>query len=149
MSKKEKTVVLKNEGDTLNLAKELASSVEPGSIIALIGNLGVGKTTFSKYFAREIGIGETVQSPTFTVVREYRNAELPLYHFDVYRVNDEDELFEMGFFEYIDKQDGVCLIEWADLIMDMLPKETLIVKMDYGNSEGERIVKIYSKEAKA
>lgn len=149
MSKKEKTVVLKNEGDTLNLAKELASSVEPGSIIALIGNLGVGKTTFSKYFAREIGIGETVQSPTFTVVREYRNAELPLYHFDVYRVNDEDELFEMGFFEYIDKQDGVCLIEWADLIMDMLPKETLIVEMDYGNSEGERIVKIYSKEAKA
>lgn len=149
MSKKEKTVVLKNEGDTLNLAKELASSVEPGSIIALIGNLGVGKTTFSKYFAREIGIGETVQSPTFTVVREYRNTELPLYHFDVYRVNDEDELFEMGFFEYIDKQDGVCLIEWADLIMDMLPKETLIVEMDYGNSEGERIVKIYSKEAKA
>lgn len=149
MRKKEKTVVLKNEGDTLKLAKELASSVEPGSIIALIGNLGVGKTTFSKYFAREIGIGETVQSPTFTVVREYRNAELPLYHFDVYRVNDEDELFEMGFFEYIDKQDGVCLIEWADLIMDMLPKETLIVEMDYGNSEGERIVKIYSKEAKA
>ena len=83
-------------------------------------------------------MSETVTSPTFTIIQEYRSGRLPLYHFDVYRVNDEDELFELGYEEYF-YGDGVCVVEWADLIEDLIPEDALRIHIDYGEAPEERI----------
>ena len=137
----EKRIVLKNETDTRALGAKLAAQMEPNQVYALIGDLGTGKTTLAKAVARGLGVTETLTSPTFTIVQEYETGRLPLYHFDVYRVNDEDELFEIGLEDYFHKG-GVCLIEWADLIEDLLPEGTITVALSYGEEEGERICSI-------
>ena len=137
----EKRIVLKNETDTRALGAKLAAQMEPDQVCALIGDLGTGKTTLAKAIARGFGVTETLTSPTFTIVQEYETGRLPLYHFDVYRVNDEDELFEIGLEDYFHKG-GVCLIEWADLIEDLLPEGTVTVRLAYGEEEGERICSI-------
>jgi tRNA threonylcarbamoyladenosine biosynthesis protein TsaE len=134
-------VILTDLDKTEEFGKAFAESLTPGSIVALIGPLGAGKTTLAKAIARGLGVTETLTSPTFTIVQEYESGRLPLYHFDVYRVSDADELFEMGFEEYL-HGDGVCLIEWADLIEDMLPEKTVTIKLDYGENEDERILEI-------
>ncbi len=136
-----KTYYLKNEEDTRRFGEEFAQTLQPGSVVALIGPLGAGKTTLAKSVARGLGVTETITSPTFTIVQEYETGRLPLYHFDVYRVYDPDELFEMGFEEYL-RGNGVCLIEWADLIEDVLPEERVTLKLDYGEEEGERIIEV-------
>lgn len=133
--------VLYNLSDTEKFGAEFAAGLKPNSVIALVGNLGAGKTTLTKAIAKGLGITETISSPTFTIVCEYETGRLPLYHFDVYRVNDEDELFEMGFEEYFTKG-GVCLIEWADLVTDLLPEDTITLRLEYGEDENERIVTI-------
>lgn len=135
------TKILQSLKDTECFGKEFADSLKPGQVVALIGPLGAGKTTLTKAIAKGLGITETLSSPTFTIVCEYETGRLPLYHFDVYRVHDEDELFEMGFEEYFHKG-GVCLIEWADLVMDLLPKDTIILKLDYGENDETRIVEL-------
>ena len=135
------TITLKGTEKTEDFGKEFAESLEKGSIIALMGPLGAGKTTLSKAIAKGLGVTETITSPTFTIVQEYESGRLPLYHFDVYRVHDEEELFEMGFEEYLHKG-GVCLIEWADLIEDMLPSKTIRIYIDYGEKENERVLTI-------
>ena len=117
---------------------ELGRRAEPGQIIALIGDLGTGKTTLTKYIAEGLGITEVVSSPTFTVIKEYESGRMPLYHFDVYRVGDPDELFNIGAYEYFDGN-GLCVIEWADLIEDELPENTDFIVIDYGETEGERV----------
>ena len=137
----EKRIVLKNETDTRALGAKLAAQMKPDQVYALIGDLGTGKTTLAKAVARGLGVTETLTSPTFTIVQEYETGRLPLYHFDVYRVNDEDELFEVGLEDYFHKG-GVCLIEWADLIEDLLPEGTVTVRLAYGEEEGERICSI-------
>lgn len=134
------TVVLKNLKETESFGKEFADKLNPGSVVALIGPLGAGKTTLTKAIAKGLGVTETLSSPTFTIVCEYETGRMPLYHFDVYRVHDEDELFEMGFEEYF-RKGGVCLIEWADLVLDLLPKDTIVLNLDYGKDEEERIIK--------
>lgn len=134
-------LIFKNEEETIAFGREYASRLAPGTVIALVGPLGAGKTTFTKAIAKGLGIEETITSPTFTVVCEYDSGRLPLYHFDVYRVSDPDELFEMGFEEYLYKN-GVCLIEWADLIDDILPANTQRIKLSYGENENERIIEI-------
>lgn len=134
-------VSLKTEEDTRRFGEAFAEKLQPGSIVALIGPLGAGKTTLAKFIARGLGVTETITSPTFTIVQEYETGRLPLYHFDVYRVYDPDELFEMGFDEYL-RGNGVCLIEWADLIEDVLPEERATLKLDYGEEEGERIIEV-------
>ena len=134
-------LIFKNEEETIAFGREYASRLAPGTVIALIGPLGAGKTTFTKAIAKGLGIEETITSPTFTIVCEYDSGRLPLYHFDVYRVSDPDELFEMGFEEYLYKN-GVCLIEWADLIDDILPANTQRIKLSYGENENERIIEI-------
>ena len=134
------TVVLKNLKETESFGKEFADKLKPGSVVALIGPLGAGKTTLTKAIAKGLGVTETLSSPTFTIVCEYETGKMPLYHFDVYRVHDEDELFEMGFEEYF-RKGGVCLIEWADLVLDLLPKDTIVLNLDYGKDEEERIIK--------
>lgn len=133
-----RTIIAKNEDETRKLGLELGRRAEPGQIIALIGDLGTGKTTLTKYIAEGLGITEVVSSPTFTVIKEYESGRMPLYHFDVYRVGDPDELFNIGAYEYFDGN-GLCVIEWADLIEDELPENTDFIVIDYGETEEERV----------
>ena len=126
---------------TEKLGEAIGAVVASGDVITLDGDLGAGKTAFTRGLARGMGLGSRVTSPTFTIVQEYETGRLPLYHFDVYRVNDEDELFEIGLEDYFHKG-GVCLIEWADLIEDLLPEGTVTVRLAYGEEEGERICSI-------
>lgn len=106
--------------DTYKIGKELGEQAVSGQVFCFFGDLGVGKTIFSQGFAKGLGIQEIVNSPTFTIVKVYEEGRLPLYHFDVYRIGDVDEMEEIGYQEMIDG-DGVCLIEWANLIEEILP----------------------------
>lgn len=112
--------------DTFNVAKELGEKASAGDVFCLIGDLGVGKTLFSQGFAAGLGIQESVNSPTFTIVQEYDEGRLPFYHFDVYRIEESEEMEEVGFTDMI-YGDGVCLIEWANLIDDILPEHYIRV----------------------
>ena len=91
----------------------------PGQVITLIGDLGVGKTVFTQGFAAGLGVQDSVNSPTFTILQVYEDGRIPLYHFDVYRIGDSEEMLEVGWDEYV-SGNGVCLIEWADLIEDLI-----------------------------
>ena len=133
-------VIIRNEDDTRAFGHELAKSLEPNTVIALIGDLGTGKTTLSKYIAEGLGVKETITSPTFTIVLEYHSGRLPLYHFYVYRIEDSADLFEIGAEEYFYKG-GVSIVEWADMVAEILPDETLCIFIEYGEKEGERIYK--------
>ena len=101
--------------DTYRIGRELSEQAVPGQVFCFFGDLGVGKTIFSQGFAKGLGVDDIVNSPTFTIVKEYDNGRLPLYHFDVYRIGDVDEMEEIGYNEMV-YGDGVCLIEWANLI---------------------------------
>ena len=109
--------------------------------MALSGDLGTGKTALTKAIAEGLGVRELITSPTFTIVQEYHSGRLPLYHFDVYRVNDPDELCEIGYEEYFYGQ-GVCVVEWADLIEELLPPDALKILITYGELPEERIYTI-------
>ena len=117
-------ITTKCEEDTMEIAENLESEKFPNMIICLMGDLGSGKTVFTKGFAHAMGI-EEVTSPTFTIIKEY-NGELPLYHMDVYRLEDANE--DIGIEEYFEKG-GVTIIEWSDIIKDILPKERLDIKI--------------------
>jgi tRNA threonylcarbamoyladenosine biosynthesis protein TsaE len=112
--------------ETRAFARSLGEKAEPGQIFTLNGDLGVGKTVFAKGFAEGLGIEEPVCSPTFTIVQEYTSGRLPLYHFDVYRIEDPEEMEEVGLDEYL-FGGGVCLIEWADQIRELLPDNVVRV----------------------
>lgn len=107
--------------ETFQIGMELGSKAGPGDVYCLEGDLGVGKTVFTQGFAVGLGIEDPVQSPTFTIVQEYEDGRLPFYHFDVYRIGDVEEMDEIGYEDYIYGQ-GVSLIEWADLIKEILPE---------------------------
>ena len=111
-------------GETYELGRFLGKSAKPGQIYCLDGDLGVGKTVFTQGFAQGLGVKEPISSPTFTIVQEYREGRLPLYHFDVYRIGDVSEMDEIGYEEYF-FSDGVCLIEWGTLIKELLPPDTI------------------------
>ena len=115
----------RNEKDTMELAENIESEKFPGMIICLDGELGSGKTVFVKGFAKSLGIEETITSPTFNIVKEYTNGEMPLYHMDVYRLEDNES--QIGFNDYF-SQNAVSIIEWSDLIEDQLPEERLDIK---------------------
>lgn len=108
--------------ETFEIGVRLGQQAEAGQIYTLTGDLGVGKTVFTQGFARGLGIEEPVNSPTFTILQVYEGGRLPLYHFDVYRIGGVDEMEEIGFEEYI-MGEGVSLIEWADLIEEILPEK--------------------------
>ena len=118
--------------------EELAIQAFPGQVWTLSGELGAGKTVFTQGFAKGLGLTEPVSSPTFTILQIYEEGRLPMYHFDLYRIGDPEELFEIGCEEYFYGQ-GVCLIEWADLIEEILPEDTKFIYIQYGEKEGERI----------
>ena len=135
-------MILKNPKETFEYGKKLAGELNPNTVIALTGDLGAGKTTLAQAIAKGLGIEEKITSPTFTVVCEYDSGRIPLYHFDVYRVHDSEELFEIGLEDYF-KRGGICLIEWADLIEGgILPDDTINIKLEYGENDEERILTI-------
>ena len=118
-----------SEKETFAVAEEIARQASPGDIYLLEGDLGVGKTVFAKGFALGLGITEPITSPTFTIIQEYEQGRLPFYHFDVYRIADEEEMFELGYESYFFGQ-GVCLIEWASLIQGLLPAECRTIRIE-------------------
>jgi hydrolase, P-loop family len=128
-----------SEIDTL--AKKIANYASENTVIALIGDLGTGKTTFTKTFAKEFGVKENLKSPTFNYVLEYLTGRLPLYHFDMYRLCNSEEIYEIGYEDYINNG-GVALIEWADIILDDLPKEYIRIDFSYSTKDDERKVNI-------
>jgi len=121
--------------ETYEAGRTAGLSAEPGEIYALIGDLGVGKTVFTQGFADGLGIREPVNSPTFTILQVYETGRLPLYHFDVYRIADPEEMFEIGFDDYADGQ-GVCLIEWANRIDEILPARTRTIRIEKDLAKG-------------
>ena len=121
--------------ETAKYAFEMAQNAEPGQVFALIGDLGVGKTVFTKGFAEGLGIEEPVSSPTFTILQIYEEGRLPLYHFDVYRIEEPEEMEEVGFDDYV-YGDGVCLIEWAGRIEEILSEETIWIKIEKDLEKG-------------
>ena len=123
-------------GDTFELAKGLAEKAKKGSVYALYGDLGAGKTVFCQGFAEGLGITEYVNSPTFTILSIYEGGRLPMYHFDVYRIEEPEEMEETGFDDYLSGE-GVCLIEWARLIEELLPADTVRVTIEKDPGKGE------------
>ncbi len=115
------TIETFSETETRALGQTLGSKAAPGSIYTLTGDLGTGKTIFTQGFASGLGVKEPVNSPTFTIVQEYYSGRIPLYHFDVYRIGHVEEMEEVGYEDYF-YSEGACLIEWADLIEEILPE---------------------------
>ena len=110
--------------ETFRLGEMTGGKLKPGTVVCLDGDLGVGKTVFVKGVAKGLGIKEPVVSPTFTILQEYREGRIPLYHFDVYRIEDPEEMYEIGFDDFL-YGDGVCLIEWAKRVTELLPDGVL------------------------
>lgn len=123
------------ERETFELGRRLGLGAAAGQVFALIGDLGVGKTVFTKGLAAGLGIDEPVSSPTFTIVQVYEEGRLPFYHFDVYRIGDVEEMDEIGYEDYVYGQ-GVCLIEWADLIREILPAHYTEIRIEKELEQG-------------
>lgn len=121
--------------ETFALGEKMACQSKAGDVMLLNGDLGVGKTVFTKGFAHGLGIGEPVSSPTFTIMQIYEEGRLPLYHFDVYRIADPEEMDEIGYEDYF-YGGGVCLIEWAQLIKELLPEKVIEVVIEKDLEKG-------------
>lgn len=129
-----------NEGETIELAQNIESEKFPKMVICLMGDLGTGKTVFTKGFAKAMEIEEDITSPTFNIIKEYTSGELPLYHMDVYRLDGKVE--DLGIEEYYSKK-GVTIIEWADTIEEFLPKNRLDIKIKSSSEdENKRVITI-------
>lgn len=124
-----------SEQETFDAGKRLGEQAVPGQIFALLGDLGTGKTVFTKGMAAGLGIEEPVSSPTFTIVQIYEEGRLPLYHFDVYRIADPEEMEEIGY-EDCFFGEGVCLVEWADLIGELMPENTVWIRIEKDLEKG-------------
>lgn len=121
--------------ETFHIGEQMGIAAKGGQIYCLIGDLGVGKTVFTQGFAKGLGITESISSPTFTIVQVYEEGRLPFYHFDVYRIADIDEMDEIGYEDYFFGQ-GVCLVEWANLIQELLPDTVTVIKIEKDLSKG-------------
>ncbi len=130
----------KNDAETLAAGERFAHTLKAGDVVALDGDLGAGKTVFARGIAKGLGIMDVIVSPTFTILREYEGS-MPLYHFDVYRIGDADELFDIGFSEYLDG-DGISVVEWAEKVPGLLPARSVYVRIEKtGNNTREIIIK--------
>lgn len=118
-----------SEKETFGLGRQMGEQAQAGQIYLLHGDLGVGKTVFTKGFAQGLGISEPVTSPTFTLIQEYEEGRLPFYHFDVYRIGDVEEMYDIGYEDYFFGE-GVCLIEWASRIWEILPDECINITIE-------------------
>lgn len=133
----EMTVHSMSVADTHRLAGRLAHIVRPGDVLALQGDLGAGKTTFTQGFAKVLGVVEVVNSPTFTLIKEY-SGRIPLYHMDLYRLDHEDEAWELGLDEYF-HGDGVCVVEWPERLGATLPQDAITIIIEELCAGGRRI----------
>ncbi|MDO4941312.1 MAG: tRNA (adenosine(37)-N6)-threonylcarbamoyltransferase complex ATPase subunit type 1 TsaE [Lachnospiraceae bacterium] len=131
--------------DTYELGKRLGKEAKPGHVLCLYGDLGVGKTVFTQGFAQGLEIEEPISSPTFTIVQIYEGGRLPFYHFDVYRIGVIDEMDEIGYDDYVYGQ-GVCLIEWANRIEEILPEHYMSVTIEKDLEKGFDYRKILLEE---
>ena len=127
--------------ETEALGETLAGRLEPGTVIAFTGDLGAGKTAFVRGLARGLGIIERVTSPTFTIVNEYEGGRLPLFHFDMYRLSSADELFDIGWEDYLTRG-GVCAVEWSENVSDALEEGCLRVDIRRGKRDDQRVITI-------
>ena len=121
--------------ETHALGKKIGETAKPGDVYTLVGDLGVGKTVFTQGVASGLGITEPVNSPTFTIVQVYEEGRLPFYHFDVYRIGDIEEMEEIGYDDYFFGE-GICLIEWAELIEEILPENRISITIEKDLSRG-------------
>lgn len=121
--------------ETFALGKHLGEEAKAGQIYTLVGDLGVGKTVFTQGMAEGLGITEPISSPTFTIIQEYEEGRLPFYHFDVYRIGDIEEMEEIGYDDYFFGK-GVCMIEWANLIEELLPEHVIQVTIEKDLEKG-------------
>lgn len=130
-----------SEKDTKNFAKKLASKLNIGDVIVLTGELGAGKTKFTEGFLSYFGLENEISSPTFTIVNEYKNDKTTIYHFDVYRLEDVDEFYAIGGDEYF--ENGICIIEWGEIIKDALPESYIKITFDKDEqNDDKRILNI-------
>ena len=133
--------VTNSERETEELGVRLAGKLKPGAVVAFTGDLGAGKTAFTRGLARGLGIAERVTSPTFTIVNEYEGGRLPLFHFDMYRLGSSDELFDIGWEDYL-ARGGVCAVEWSENVADALEGGTISVKICRGASDSRRVISV-------
>lgn len=133
-------LVTNSANDTIEFGKSVARAVEKGAVISLVGDLGAGKTTFAKGVARGLGIMGNVTSPTFTILNEYVGEEKRLYHFDFYRIEDPDELVELGFEDYFPSADGLTIVEWAEKAPSVLPKKFYQITFEKIDDDKRKIV---------
>jgi tRNA threonylcarbamoyladenosine biosynthesis protein TsaE len=131
--------------ETAALAERLGAAAETGTVLCLVGDLGAGKTLFTQGFARGLGVTEEVTSPTFALMNQYCG-RLPVTHFDLYRLEREEELDEIGFYEFAEPSGGVVLIEWADKFPDALPKPHIRLEIERGEKENERRLMFFTTE---
>ena len=131
----------KSEAETEALGARLAEQLEPGGVVAFTGDLGAGKTAFTRGLARGLGITERVTSPTFTIVNEYEGGRLPLFHFDMYRLGSSEELFGIGWEDYL-ARGGVCAVEWSENVEDALEEDAVRVDIRRGDGEDWRVIAI-------
>ena len=134
-------IIPNSPAETEDAGASLAARLEPGSVIAFTGDLGAGKTAFTRGLARGLGVTERVTSPTFTIVNEYEGGRLPLFHFDMYRLGSSDELFDIGWEDYLCRG-GVCAVEWSENIEGALEEDAIRVDIRRGEYDDQRIITI-------
>ena len=124
--------------ETQALGARLAARLQPGDVLAYYGDLGAGKTALTRGIAQGLGVQDCVTSPTYTIVNEYLSGRLPLFHFDMYRLSSSEELFDIGWEDYL-ARGGVCAVEWSENVADALPENTVWVRIDRDGDTGRRI----------
>ena len=131
------------EEETEALGRRLGQALEPGAVIAFTGGLGAGKTAFTRGLARGLGYPGRVTSPTFAIVNEYRGGRIPLFHFDIYRLNGPEDLWDIGFEDYLEQDGGVCVIEWSERAEEVMPEDAVRVSIAcHPEEEGWRMITI-------
>ena len=135
------TYVTNSPAETEALGQRLAERLQPGDVIAYTGDLGAGKTAFTRGLARGLGITERITSPTFTIVNEYQGGRLSLFHFDMYRLGSSDELYEIGWEDYL-ARGGVCAVEWSEIVADALEEDCIRVDIRQGDTENQRKITV-------
>ena len=133
--------VTNSEEETEALGARLAAVLTPGTVVAFTGDLGAGKTAFTRGLARGLGVTDRVTSPTFTIVNEYEGGRLPLFHFYMYRLASSEELFDIGWEDYL-QRGGVCAVEWSENVSDALEEDALSVEISRGEQDGQRVIVI-------
>ena len=133
--------ITRSPEETEALGARLAGALEPGAVVAFTGDLGAGKTAFVRGLARGLGIQDRVTSPTFTIVNEYEGGRLPLFHFDLYRLGSADELFDIGWEDYL-ARGGVCAVEWSERMEELLEPGTIRVDLRRGEDEDRRVITV-------